>query len=185
MKKIIVFNRNGEFSVCAMQCKDGEFRKRLEKAAEEAACDGYVGLTDDIPDKYLKKAGLKKVPVDFIEIDVDAIDSRKVSLCMCRNCSAYEEGACFHYGGHVDGFSTECDRIHGTGGYTLAYDKDGVSEIPFYTELDPKEAVSYILDVSDEDELSRIRNDIRDFLDENFDDDADVDENLWEYNNDN
>lgn len=187
IKKTVLFTDSFTYDspvIVTMESSDGNVCERFQEACRYAVADGYTGANSEIPDRYLKKAGLKKTSHDVVCIETDIIGKRKVTLCRCRQCGAYDEGTCFHYGGRADGLSTECDRIHGTSGHILIYGDTVVSEIPFDTDLEPKDAVEFIRKVSGDDELYRLREDIDGFLLDNFDVDDEADEKLWAFRDD-
>lgn len=169
-KKLAIFTAEGTGEPLAfwMRCEDGDFATRFRTACETAVKAGWKGSNTAIPAKYLKAAGLSMRPVESMVFRYDEIGDSPVSLCACRQCSAYEEGNCFRYGGTVDGFATSDDLevrecIHGTGGVRLEYDGAKVSDILIDTGLDPAEAVKYILGSGDE-ELASLKEEIEGFL---------------------
>ena len=150
------------------------------RACCKASDDHWKGFNYELPEKYLKAEGLSMEVVPSETIALDYIGTGKVQLCECRECSAYEDGSCSKYGGLVDGFSTGDDCLHGTGGFTLVYDDETVSEYIFRTDLSPKAAVDFILSAEEDDEIEPLKDDLQEFID-SFDDPSDIDDTLWDY----
>ena len=171
MKKTIAFisEHTEEPIVFELSAPDTEKNivSLFEKACDEAAQDGFRDFNYKVPKKYLSAFGLKLKRLRVSSIDIEKVGfwCMQVTPCACRQCSAYEEGNCFRYGGTVDGFSIGDDCLHGTGGYKLFYGDSKVSGIIFETKLEPDEAVEYILN-SDEEPLEELKEDILKFLDD-------------------
>ena len=184
--KIISFETIGyknEPQIYKLTGKSEDIIRLFKKACEKAAKDGFRGFNYEIPKKYLQSYDLKMERIDTETVDMEYLgeDNMLVKLCTCSQCSAYEEGSCYKYGGIVDGFSTGDDCLHGTGGYRLNYDGSSVSDIIFETELTPEEAVSYIMK-SNEPDLEDLKSEIIEFFEDDGIDSAE--KNLWSFEED-
>ena len=187
MKKIVVFTSpcplDNEPIIYEISADEKNVVSIFKRACEEAENDGFRGYNYELPEKYLTAFGLKMRRIKAAQLDIEQIgyDCMEVTPCTCNQCSAYEEGHCFRYGGIVDGFAIGNDCLHGTNGYKLFYDDSIVSGVIFETKLEPAEAVNYILN-SDEEPLEELKEDILKFLDDEGIDTPEKD--LWNFEED-
>ena len=188
-KKLVIFeDESNNEPVAAMISGPGDDPVAdFEAACADARKDVCTEFNYNIPKKYLKPRKITLKILDTVIRPIEIIGSNPVSLCQCRECSAYEEGNCFRYGGTVDGFATldVIDCIHGTCGVNLIYDDECVSYIFINTDLTPYETAKYIYEVTDE-ELSIIKEDIKDYFNDRNDGTTfeNSDPDLWNFKED-
>lgn len=185
-KKLVTFVTEGvvEPTTYELEGPVDDLLGAFREAVEDAAKDGFRGFNYDLPERYLAARGLtlKALDVEYEPISLVGQDLTLVTPCACRDCSSYEEGSCYRYGGFVDGFSTSCDRLHGTGdGKSLSYGDEVFSGTIFRTDLDPAEAAKYVLE-SGEPALDDLKAEILEFFEEEGIDDPD--ENEWSFEED-
>lgn len=190
MKKVVVFTNEAGWDPVVVEMRtrgNTDPYEAFEKACQKASADDVRVMNYQIPGKYAKEVGLTIVP--FETISVASRDLRPenpvFSLCCCSNCSAYEEGHCFKYGGLVDGFANavDCDCIHGTCGKKLLYDGMEVIEYPFETTMTPQETARFLINTDDE-ELEVLKVDIKDFLENILDENGFINETKWSFGED-
>lgn len=183
-EKIVVFNdESGRIIVRKLVSGVDDPVAAFLRACKKADADGVLVWNYDVPVKYLRAEGVKMTGLDVSILGIERLgeNSLPVRLCRCNQCSAYEEGNCFRYGGTVDGFQTgvDCDCIHGTSGCFLTHNGKDVVTVPFETEMEPEAVVEY-LKTATEPEVECLKEELNDYLAENFDSDDEADSG-WDF----
>lgn len=133
MVTLVVLGEYGYNSYLVLEHEDGtEVNCLLKKIVQDAITDG-VEYTDvsKIPGKYFEKYGIKKIDFSIFETETlprilapeKEYEKAGIHIACCRDCSSFDSGSCFKYGGRADPDS-ENDCCHGEEIYQLIYEDE-------------------------------------------------------------